>query len=194
MAIEILSRVRLPIAPILPDELARKADLFSGGVPNYSLDPVDLGLKWVDGQPVFRRVFILMSGAAVNTNNTILHIPNGWGFSGLVSLSGYINNTADERVPLSFFAATTDYIGVKITSTGNIIERHGSATMNSRTMIVVVDYLGLPTGSASWDGGLTFWDAATGGSSWDVGTRAALAASEPFYWDREEGGATWDAR
>lgn len=180
--IEVLSRMRLPIAPIAPDEVARKADLITGESVNYSLEPVDTGVKWVDGQPVFRRVFIAVSGTAVNTNTTVIHIPNGWDFNGLIRLDGFITTTTDDRVPLSFYGGAADYIGVKITAAGDIIERHGGAVMNSRPMILIVDYLSVPTGTSSWDGGITAWDSGT--TTWDQGTRGA----EPL-WD--EGETSW---
>lgn len=180
--LEILSRVRLPVAPVLPDELARKADIITGESINYSLEPGDTGVKWIDGQPVFRRVFIAVSGAAVNTNTTVIHIPNGWGFNGLIRLDGYISTSTEDRVPLSFYGAAADYIGVKINKDGDIIERHGGASMNSRPMILIVDYLSVPTGTSSWDGGITAWDSGT--TTWDQGTRGAAP-----LWD--EGLTTW---
>lgn len=183
--IEILARTRLPIAPVLPDELARKADLITGESVNYSLEPTNTQVRWIDGQFVFRRVFIAVSGAAVNTANTIIHVPGaGWGFHGLVRLDGYILTTTNERVPLSYFATTSDYIGVKIAANGDIIERHGSATMNSRSMILIVDYLSAPTGGSSWDGATTIWDA--GQSSWDV----VVGGSQPL-WDGDPS-TVWD--
>lgn len=184
--IEVLTRMRLPIVPVLPDEVARKADLITGETVNYSLAPVDTGVKWIDGQPVFRRVFIAVSGAAVNTNTAIIHVPGaGWGFFGLVRLDGFITTSTEDRVPLSFYADAADYIGVKIASNSDIIERHGATTMNSRPMILIVDYISQPTGTSSWDGGVTAWD--TGTSTWDQMSRQA----QPL-WD--SGDAIWDRR
>lgn len=181
--IEILARTRLPIKPQLPDEVARLADIITGESVNYSLEPINTAVRWVDGQFVWRRVFIAVSGAAVNTANTIISVPGaGWGFHGLVRLDGYITTTADERVPLSYYATATDYIGVKIQANGNIVERHGAAAMNSRPMILIIDYISAPTGTSSWDGGITLWD--SGSSSWDSFTRNA----QPL-WDG--GVSTW---
>lgn len=183
--IEVLSRMRLPITPQLPDEVARLGDIITGESVNYSLEPKNTQVRWVDGQFVWRRVFILMTGAAVNTNNIILHIPNGWDFHGLVRLDGYVSTTADERVPLTYYASASDYISIKIAGNSDIIERHGAATMNSRPMIVIVDYISAPTGGSSWDGATTLWD--SGQSSWDALTRGA----EPL-WD--DGVTAWDRR
>lgn len=181
--IEVLTRMRLPIVPVLPDEVARKADIITGESINYSLEPGDTGVKWIDGQPVFRRVFIGMSGATVNTNNVVIHVPGaGWGFYGLVRLDGYITTTTEERVPLSFYGAANDYIGVKIAANTDIVERHGGASMNSRPMILIVDYISQPIGTSSWDQGITAWDAGT--TTWDQMSRQA----QPL-WD--DGGTTW---
>lgn len=183
--IEVLSRMRLPVAPVLPDEVARKADLVAGESVNYSLEPTNTQVRWIDGQFVFRRVFIAVSGAAANTANTIIHVPGaGWGFHGLVRLDGYLLSATEERIPLSYYATTTDYIGVKITSTGDIIERHGGAAMNSRSMVLIIDYLSAPTGGSSWDGATTVWD--DGQSSWDV----VVGATQPL-WDGDPN-TVWD--
>src|SRR5215471_5779013 len=177
--IEVLSRMRLPIAPQLPDEVARKADIITGESVNYSISPVDTGVMWIDGQPIYRRVFILMTGATVNTSNTILHVPNGWGFFGLVRLDGYLTTTDEDRVPLSYYFAPNDYLGVRITGEGDVIERHGGASMNQRPMIVIIDYISQPIGTSSWDQGTTAWD--NGTSTWDqLDPQHAYQASQ---WD-----------
>src|SRR5262245_16095848 len=98
--IEVLSRMRLPIAPLLPDEVARLSDIITGDSVNYTLEPKNTGTLWIDGQPVWRRVFIAVSGGTINTDNTIINIPAGWGFHGLVRLDGYLTDTADVRYPL----------------------------------------------------------------------------------------------
>src|SRR5215471_4376460 len=116
--------MRLPIAPVLPDEVARKADLTGGEGVNYSLEPVDTGVKWIDAQPVFRRVFILMSGPALNANNVMLHVPGGWGFFGLVRLDGYLTTTTESRIPVSYYGASDDYFGVRVAGNSDIVERH----------------------------------------------------------------------
>lgn len=184
--IEVLSRMRLPITPVLPDEVARLGDIITGEGVNYSLEPKNTGVLWVDGQPVFRRVFIAVSGAAVNANTTVIHVPGGWGFNGLIRLDGYISTSTEDRVPLSFYGGAADYIGVKISQAGDIIERHGGASMNSRPMILIVDYLSVPTGTSSWDGGITAWDSGT--STWDQNTRNA----QPL-WDGDPS-VVWDKR
>jgi len=161
--IEVLARMRLPIAPVLPDEVARLEDVGEG--VNYSIEPVDTGVMWIDGQPVFRRVFILMTGAVANTNNTILHVPNGWGFFGLVRLDGYLTTSTENRVPLSYYFAPDDYLGVRLASNGDIVERHGGTAMNVRPMIVIVDYISQPIGTSSWDQGTAAWD--NGTTTWD---------------------------
>lgn len=178
--------MRLPITPVLPDEVARLSDIITGESVNYSLEPVNTGVKWVDGQPVYRRVFIAVSGAAVNTNTAVIHVPGaGWGFHGLVRLDGYISTTTEDRVPLSFYGGAADYIGVKIAgNSGDIIERHGGANMNSRPMILIVDYISQPTGTASWDGGITAWDSGT--TTWDQVSRQA----QPL-WDGDPD-TVWD--
>lgn len=178
--------MRVPIVPVLPDEVARKADLITGESVNYSLEPVDTGVRWIDGQPVFRRVFIGMSGAAVNTSNVMIHVPGaGWGFHGLVRLDGYLTTTGEDRVPLSYYGSPSDYIGVRIAANSDIIERHGGSEMNSRPVIIIADYISQPIGTSSWDQGITAWDG--GVSTWDQMTRQA----QPL-WD---GGATvWDGR
>ena len=163
--IEVLSRLRLPIAPVLPDEVARLEDIFEGESVNYSLDPKNTLVKWIDGQPVWRRVFILMSGATANVNHMILDIPTGWDFDGLVRLDGYLTTAAGVRVPLGSWFSTTDYFSCRITQDGEIIERHGGADMNLRPIIMIVDYISMPSGSSSWDSGITAWDG--GSSTWD---------------------------
>jgi len=163
--IEVLSRMRLPIAPTLPDEVARLGDIITGESVNYSLEPINTQVRWVDGQFVWRRVFILVSGATVNTNTTILHIPAGWDFHGLVRLDGYITTTAEMRAPVGYWFTASDYFSCRITADGEIVERHGGADMNSRPIIIVIDYISAPTGTSSWDGGISAWDG--GSSTWD---------------------------
>ena len=142
-------------------------------------------MRWVDGQPVYRRVFIAVSGAAADANNTLIHIPNGWGFFGLVRLDGYLTGTTDVRYPVGYWGATNDYFSCRITGDGDIIERHGGADKASRPVILIVDYISEPTGTSSWDQGVTAWDAGT--STWDQITRMG----EPL-WDG--GDALWDKR
>lgn len=165
MTIEILSRVRLPIAPLLPDELARKADIITGESVNYSLSAKDTGVLWIDGQSVWRRVFIGASGNATNTTNSVIDIPAGWGFHGLARLDGYLTTTDGWRTPLQFYGSPTDYLGVRIDEDGVITERHGGANMSLRPMIIIVDYISFPSGTSSWDGGSTAWDDGT--TTWD---------------------------
>jgi len=173
--------MRLPVAPVLPDEVARKADLAEG--VNYSLEPVNTGVRWIDAQPVFRRVFILMTGAAPNVTNVMLHVPGGWGFFGLVSLDGYITTSIGDRVPVGYFFAPDDYFGVRISSNTDIVERHGGTAMNSRPVVLILDYISQPIGTSSWDQGTAAWDAGT--TTWDQ-----LTPQIAPLWD---GGVTnWD--
>lgn len=164
--LEILSRVRLPVAPVLPDEIARKADLITGESVNYSLTPRDTGVKWIDGQPVWRRVFITASGLNPNIENAIIDIPAGWGFHGLARLDGYLTTADGIRIPLQYYGgAANNYLGCRIDEDGVITERHGGADMSGRPMVIVIDYISYPTGMSSWDLGSTLWD--SGSSSWD---------------------------
>ena len=43
--IEVLSRMRLPVVPLLPDEVARLGDITGEGV-NYSLEPKNTQTRW----------------------------------------------------------------------------------------------------------------------------------------------------
>lgn len=164
MTIEILSRVRLPIAPVLPDELARKADIITGESVNYKIEPQDTGVRWIDGQAVWRRVFITASGAS-GAANSVIDIPAGWGFHGLVRLDGYLTTATGIRCPLQYYGSSSDYLGCQITEDGVITERHGGAHMDLRPMIFVIDYISFPTGTSSWDGGTAAWD--NGTTTWD---------------------------
>ena len=172
MAIEILSRVRLPIAPVLPDELARKSDIITGDTVNYSLTAVDTGTKWIDGSSVFRRVFVASTGGALNTPNTVIDIPAGWNFNGIVRLDGYCITSGGLRVPIGYYGGPADFFSSTISEDGVIFERHGGADMSTRPMILIIDFISQPTGLSSWDGGTTVWDG--GASTWDQLMRRLL--------------------
>lgn len=163
MAIEVLSRMRLPIVPILPDEVARKADIISGEAVDYSLTAVDTNVTWVDGTPVMRRVLITTTGTALHSPNEVGFIPQ---FGGLVRLDGYCIALDDFRVPLGYYAGANLYFSAMIHASGTIIELHGNAAHSGRRMIIIIDYLGEPTTVSSWDKGTTSWD--DGKTLWDV--------------------------
>ena len=161
--IEVLARMRLPVAPVLPDEVARKADLIAGDSPDYSLSAVDTNVKWVDGSPVLRRVLITATGAPLNVPNAVGLVPD---FSGLVRLDAYCIGLDNFRVPMGYYTSPTAYFSVMIHEDGNIVELHGNAAYSDRRMIVIVDYIGEPTTISSWDGGTTSWD--NGTTFWDM--------------------------
>lgn len=185
MAIEVLSRLRLPIAPVLPDEVARKADLISGDTVNYSLTPVDTLVKWVDGSAIFRRVFVAVAGTAVNTDNAVVDIPGGWGFNGIVRLDGYCITLAGLRIPIGYYGAPADYFSATIDEDGVIFERHGMAAVSSRPIILIIDYISQPTGLSSWDGGTSVWDG--GASTWDQLVRQLLLERRQRRLERADG-------
>lgn len=179
---QVLSKLRLPAAPVIDIDVARKEDIVTGEGVNYSLTPKDTGVKWIDGQPVWRRVFVTASGLNPNVSNPVIDIPAGWGFHGLARLDGYLTTADGIRTPLQYYGgAADDYLGVRITETGVITERHGGVDKNNRPMVLILDYISYPTGTSSWDGGTASWD---GGTSWWDAISGQMA-----LWD--EGTSTW---
>lgn len=162
---DVRGSLRLFKTPVDPRDVVRKMDLVTGESINYSLDPQDTGVKWIDGQSVWRRVFITGSGSAVNTTNAVVDIPAGWGFHGLARLDGYLTTSDQIRTPLQYYGGPSDYLGCRIDEDGVITERHGGATMNGRPMVFIIDYISFPIGMSSWDGGSSAWD--NGTTTWD---------------------------
>lgn len=162
---DVRGTLRLFRTPTGDFDVVRKKDLITGETVNYSLEARDTGVKWVDGQSVYRRVFITGSGLNVNTTNNVIDIPAGWGFHGLARLDGYLTTVAGVRTPLQYYGGPTDYLGCRISEEGVISERHGGADMSSRPMVIIIDYISYPIGSSSWDGGTSAWDDGT--TTWD---------------------------
>ncbi|PWT79179.1 MAG: hypothetical protein C5B60_00070 [Chloroflexi bacterium] len=160
--IEVLARMRVPIVPTLPDEVARKADIVTGATPDYSLSSIDTAVKWVDGSPVLRRVLITLTGTALSTPNEVGHILD---FDGLVRLEGYAIAADGFRYPIGYMGGTMMWFSAMIHENGTIIEMHANAALSGCRMIIIIDYLGEPTTVSSWDAGTASWD--NGGTIWD---------------------------
>lgn len=185
MATEVWTHLRVKCPPVHPEDVARKADLVSGDEVNYSLESVDTGVKWIDGSSVYRRVFITATKDYPGQRVPIIDIPNGWGFRGLVRLSGYliaVNESGDGEIdylPIGFTGGSNDgtydgsFIHVWIDSDGVIYETHQWDIFHNRPLILIVDYITAPVGgTTAWDGGATLWD--NGTTAWDVFIRQLL--------------------
>lgn len=162
MALEVLTRLRLPIAPVAPTDVARKMDIIAGSEVDYAVTPIDTGTKWVEGSPVWRVVFVSQNGPTINTNNSVGHTAE---FVALVRLTGYCIAPDGNRYPVGYSDGSTFYYSVRIHENGYIEERHGHASLNGVRMFLILDYVPEAPHLTIWDAGTTVWDA--GATLWD---------------------------
>lgn len=173
---DVRGRLRLFRAPTGDFDVVRKKDLISGEGVNYSLEPLDTGVKWVDGSPIWRRVFITTTTpwAGGEFPDSVVDIPGGWGFRGLVKLDGYAIVEHEEygsfRIPINYNDNNTSWdnfgpLLVFIDDEGRIYEGHMREILHERPLILIVDYTTAPLGLSSWDNGATVWDG--GLTAWD---------------------------
>lgn len=195
---DVRGRLRLFRTPTDQFDVVRKKDLITGESVNYSLEPIDTGVRWVDGSPIWRRVFITTTTpwAGGEFPDTVVNIPNGYGFRGLIKLDGYAIVEHEEygsfRLPINYWDRGSPWetfgaFHVFIDDEGRIYEGHSHEIMHERPLILIVDYLTSALGLSSWDNGATVWDGGT--TSWDSvsGQMAQLARSTARRWRKTDG-------
>lgn len=164
MAIQVLSRLQLPVTPVFPTDVARKMDLAAGGGVNYSTVPIDTLVEWVEGSPVYRKVVFARSGNTIGTNN---QIATAAGFIALIDIRGYVVGQDQYRYPLGYSAGTA-YFAVMMHQDGTVYEQHGISGFNNCDVVLIVDYIPDSGVITTWDAALTVYDSALGGTRWDV--------------------------
>jgi len=114
----------------------------------YSTDEVDTGKTWIDGKPIFRRVFQGTTPANPNDNaSTIGTISN---LDTVVKLDGFLRSTSDSHIPISYSgrgASKGTYITSNVNVAGAILVSVESldgytppVSFSGRPVTVIVEY------------------------------------------------------
>jgi hypothetical protein len=129
--------------PTTSDDVANKqyVDMKAGSI-DYSLTEKDTGVKWIDGSPIYRRVFtgnLASSGIATSITNAFTQ---GY-VKDLIKIYGSISQgTFKAPIPYIYSNASNalvDFTGIHLQQNINVYIQH-TATYNNKPFLVIVEY------------------------------------------------------
>lgn len=113
----------------------------SGSGEIYSTKEVRIG-TWIDGKPIYRKVFQATTGNTTNAANRLFAY-NDMQIDTLVNIRGTIKNDTGTMVTYPWYLSGPlgiDYGSIYPQNTGYVVEWHGLANYNSVPVIVIIDY------------------------------------------------------
>ena len=129
--------------PTISNDAANKqyVDMKAGAV-DYSLTEQDTGVKWIDGSPIYRRVFtgnLSSSGIATSITNAFTQ---GY-VKDLIKIYGSISQ-GTFKAPIPYIYSNTsnalvDFTGIHLQQNINVYIQH-TTTYNNKPFLVIVEY------------------------------------------------------
>lgn len=130
----------LPVGSVL-DFTGSSADVPAGWeeVYDYSTTEIDTGKKWIDGKPIYRKVFNTTSPSTTGSETTIATIGS---FDTLVNMNANIDLGQYGIVPLPQAAASNNIntLAIDGKTNGNIKMKIDNVAYSSKSVIVIVEY------------------------------------------------------
>ena len=103
----------------------------------YSTEEKRIG-TWIDGKPLYRRTYTVISPSAINTSQDIITLNN---IIDLKTISGLMDTSSGTKLAINHYVSGTDFVSCWRTSvTGNLRMSVGSSSYTSQTCYITIKY------------------------------------------------------
>ena len=106
---------------------------------DYSESEVKTGATWIDGKPIYRKVYTF----TFNSTNSMIQISLGLNNVKIIKFTGLVNlqNLNGNFFPINFYYATDNYVTAYVGGDGRLVILSTNSATASQSGNVIIEYI-----------------------------------------------------